>query len=121
MELITAELREILLANGLAARNHPHFDPLPVVKWFNPFGAETWLITELHPDDEDLAYGLCDLGTGMPELGHVSVREVTSIRFTGTVIGTGGTVAIERDLHWRPDKPLSVYVRLAHAAGRIVT
>ncbi|WP_431313082.1 DUF2958 domain-containing protein [Variovorax guangxiensis] len=28
---------------------------------------------------------------------------------------------MERDLHWRADKPLSAYVRLARALGRVVS
>lgn len=115
MDLITPELRECLLANGRAARDNPDFDPFPVLKWFNPCGAATWLITELDPNNEDLAYGLAHLGMGCPEVGHVSVRELASIRLMR------GALGIERDLHWRPDRPLSVYARLAMAAGRIVT
>jgi hypothetical protein len=70
---------------------------------------------ELDPDDEDLAWGLCDLGLGSPETGHVSVRELASIRLMR------GALGIERDLHWRADKPLSACLRLARAAGRIVS
>lgn len=114
MELITPELRWLLLANGEASRDNPHFDPHPMVKWFNPCGAATWLVAELNPDDEDQAYGLCDLGMGMPERGHVSVRELMSIRLMG------GALGIERDLHWTANKPLSEYARLARLAGRIV-
>lgn len=115
MNLITPELRILLLANGHTARDNPHFDPWPVLKWFNPCGSATWLITELDPDDEDLAYGLADLGLGSPETGHVSVRELSSIRLMR------GALSIERDLHWRADKPLSAYLRLARSAGRIVS
>ncbi|MET3916880.1 hypothetical protein ABID97_003662 [Variovorax sp. OAS795] len=114
MDLITTELRQQLLANGEASRANPHFDPHPVVKWFSPCGAATWLITELDPNDEDTAYGLGDLGMGSPELGHVSVRELTSIRLMRGMLG------IERDLHWKANKPLSTYARLARLAGRIV-
>jgi len=66
VDLITPELRVRLLANGQIARDNPRFDPWPVAKWFNPCGAATWLITELDPDDEDLAYGLMDLGWAAP-------------------------------------------------------
>lgn len=114
MELITPELRELLLANGEASRDNRHFDPFPVIKWFNPCGAATWLITELDPDDEDRAYGLCDLGMGTPEPGPVSLRELKSIRLMG------GALGIERDLYWKANKPLSEYARLARRAGRIV-
>jgi hypothetical protein len=58
---------------------------------------------------------LRDLGMGCPEVGHVSVFELASIRLMH------GALGIERDLHWRPDKPLSAYVRMALAAGRILT
>lgn len=115
MDLITPEQRILLLANGRTARDNPHFDPWPLLKWFNPCGAATWLISELDPDDEDLAHGLCDLGLGTPEIGLVSVRELYSIRLMG------GALGIERDLHWRADKPISAYARLARAAGRIVS
>lgn len=33
----------------------------PVVKIFTPDGNATWLLTELNPNDEYLAFGLCDL------------------------------------------------------------
>ena len=114
MDLITAERRILLLANGHNARDNPHFAPWPVLKWFNPCGAATWLITELDPDDEDVAYGLADLGFSCAELGHVSVRELSSIRLMR------GALGIKRDLSWRADKSLSAYARLARAAGRIV-
>jgi len=32
----------------------------PVVKIFTPDGNATWLLTELGPNDEYLAFGLCD-------------------------------------------------------------
>lgn len=114
MELITPELRMLLLANGEASRQNLRFDPYPVVKWFNPCGSATWLITELDPDTPDMAYGLVDLGMGFPEQGHVCVTELAAIRLMG------GALRIERDLYWRANKPLSEYARLARFAGRIV-
>lgn len=45
MDLITSELHILLLAKGHVARDTPHFDPSPVLKWFNPCGSATWLIT----------------------------------------------------------------------------
>lgn len=114
VDLITPELRQQLLANGEASRDNPRFDPHPLVKWFNPCGAAAWLITELDPGEEDLAYGLCDLGLGTPEIGVVSVRELYSIRLMG------GALGVERDLYWKANKPLSEYARLARLAGRIV-
>lgn len=85
-------------------------DHKPVVKLFNPCGSATWLISEL--DDDNIAYGLCDLGMGSPEIGFVSIAELQAIRLP---FGLG----IERDLHFRADKTLSEYAKEARAAGRI--
>jgi hypothetical protein len=65
MILLTPDLRERLLANG-RKRNVDH---VPVVKFFNPLGAGTWLATELGKDGDQL-FGLADLG--FPELGYFS-------------------------------------------------
>ena len=75
MILLTPELHERLLANG---RLHD-VDHVPVVKFFNPVGAATWLATELDEDDDTL-FGLADLGFGCPELGSFSLIEMASAR-----------------------------------------
>lgn len=114
IELITDEQRAQLLANGRQSIEQADFDPLPVVKLFTPNAGATWLLTEIDPDDQDRAFGLCDLGQGFPELGYVSLQELVSFR------GRWG-MPIERDLYFRVDKPISVYAREARRAGRIVT
>ena len=50
----------------------------PVVKYFTPFGAATWLISEI--DDENMMFGLCDLGQGFPELGYVHLQDLMSLK-----------------------------------------
>ncbi len=79
MKLLTKEQRERLLKNGRDQRNvkgtKAEKDFWPVVKLFNPAGAATWLLTELDPEDEDVAWGLCDLGQGFPEFGTVRISE----------------------------------------------
>jgi hypothetical protein len=45
MKLLTDELKTKLLANG-ANRDQDH---APVVKFFNPVGSATWLISEMDP------------------------------------------------------------------------
>jgi hypothetical protein len=72
--LIPDALRPLLVANG--ARDGDH---VPVLKLFNPAGPGTWLITELG-DDGDTLFGLCDLDMGFPELGSVSLSEITSVK-----------------------------------------
>jgi hypothetical protein len=109
--LLTDEQREQLLSNGRQSTENPHFDPPPVVKLFTPDAGATWLLTEL--DAEDLAFGLCDLGQGFPELGYVSLAELEGLRGRWDL-------PIERDLHFVADKPLSGYAREARLAGRIV-
>ena len=112
MNLISDELRAQLLANGRQSLTDEGFDPPPVVKLFTPDAGATWLLTGIDPDDEDHMLGLCDLGLGFPELGYVSLAELMSVR------GRLGLL-VERDLHFRADKPISAYAREARLAGRI--
>jgi hypothetical protein len=117
MTLITKALIEQLLANGRAQRaamdnGEDALNFKPVVKLFTPDAQCTWLLTELDPDD-GLAFGLCDLGMGEPELGYVSLVELQSVR------GKLG-LPIERDLHFEADKPISAYAAEARELRRIV-
>src|SRR3546814_6239208 len=82
MQLITDEQRERLLANGRRTAAGENIDPPPVVKLFTPDANATWLLTELDPAEPDLAFGLCDLGLGFPELGYVSLAELRRLRGT---------------------------------------
>lgn len=52
---------------------------LPAVYVFTPDAAATWVVWE-YSNEEQLAYGLCDLGMGFPEIGYVSVRELEEFR-----------------------------------------
>lgn len=119
MELFTDAHRAQLLANGResAAANDADklYDPVPVVKLFTPDAGATWLLSELDPyaeGDDDLAFGLCDLGLGFPELGYVRVSEIEGLR------GKLG-LPVERDQHVTLDKPLSHYADEARRARRI--
>ena len=67
MKLLTKDIIEQLLRNGrireqLAKSGKARADFIPVVKLFTPDGNCTWLLTELDPEDPDIAFGLCDLG-----------------------------------------------------------
>jgi len=112
-KLITDEQRAQLLVNGRQSLEQENFDPAPVVKLFTPDAGATWLLIEVDPDDHDHVFGLCDLGLGYPELGWVSLAELATVR------GRLG-LPVERDLHFTPQKRLSVYAREAGLAGRIV-
>ncbi len=116
--LLTKAIRERMIRNGRVmreaqeqGRREPDF--IPEVKLFNPCGAATWLLTELDPEEPDIAFGLCDLGMGCPELGSVRISELESIK------GPLG-IGIERDRHWNAKKSLSLYADEARIAGQIV-
>lgn len=118
MKLITHAQHQHLLAHGLANAEHmaageDAYDFLPVVKLFCPWSAATWLLSELDPDDEDIAFGLCDLGMGCPELGTVRLSELEAIR------GPAG-LRIERDRHFDATMSLSAYADEARRLGRVV-
>ena len=76
----------------------------PVVKLFNPVGNGTWLLTEMDPDT-NIAFGLCDLGS--PELGYVSINELSAVTLPFGL-------KIERDRHFKANKPLSEYTDNSH-------
>ena len=110
MKLLTEEQRTKLLANG-TRRGADH---KPVVKWFNPCGSGTWLVSELDPEyPDECAFGLADLGFGTPESGSIGLLELTEYR------GPFG-LGIERDIHFTASYPLSIYAEAARAAGHIV-
>jgi hypothetical protein len=114
MKILKKEQERRLLAQGQwnAGRERTE-DFKPIVKLFCPWSGATWLLSELDPDDPDLAFGLCDLGMGYPELGRVRLSELTSVR------GPGG-LGIERDRWFRANKTLNAYADEAHRHQRIV-
>ena len=111
--LLTDEQRTQLLANGRITAEGGDHDPQPVVKLFTPDAHATWLLTELDPEDGDTAYGLCDIGIGMPELGTVRISDLASI--VGPL-----KLPIERDLYFTAKRTLSEYMQLARMNGSII-
>src|SRR5690606_22722250 len=104
MMLLTPDLHAALRANAAAHHDALQFgtaepDPVPLVKFFNPVGAATWLATELHADGDTL-FGLADLGFGFPELGSFSLSELAGVRLP---FGLG----IERDVGFASSHSLS--------------
>ena len=117
MKLLLDTQRARLLANGQAntlrrKKGEDEIDFAPVVKLFTPDAGATWLLTEIDPDAPDIAFGLCDLGMGSPELGAVSLREIAALR------GRLG-LPVERDRHFRAVGTLLDYARKAAIAGGI--
>lgn len=113
MNLLTVPLREKLIANFRETEaNYGESDHWPVVRFFTPDAAATWLITEFNPE-EQLFFGLCDFGLGFPELGDVALGDLLAVR------GQLG-LPVERDRHWTAKGPISAYLNAAFAAGHIV-
>ncbi len=67
----------------------------------------------MDPDDPDRLFGLCDLGLGSPELGYVSLSELSRLR------GPSG-LPVERDRWFAADKTLGAYTAEARSLGRVV-
>jgi hypothetical protein len=116
MELITAELRERLLEQGrkqAPVRGTPdEIDFRPVVKLFTPDANCTWLLSEIDPENPDIAFGLCDLGMGCPELGSVSLSEIAAVR--GPL-----QLPVERDMFFEATKSITAYADEARGLGHI--
>jgi hypothetical protein len=111
--LITEDERQRLLAHGQARADGQAGDPLPVVRLFTPDAHLTWLLVSLDPADGDTAYGLIDLGLGMPELGAVKLSDLASI------VGPRQQ-PVMRDRYFQAVRPLSEYLRLMQENGGIV-
>ncbi|QJU60286.1 DUF2958 domain-containing protein [Sphingomonas sp. AP4-R1] len=116
MITLPPELRAQLRTNHDARRRADvasrRFDPSPVVKFFNPLSAATWLATELD-EDGDTLFGLTDFGFGCPELGSFSLSELRAIRLPYGLW-------IERDLGFEPLVRLSQWADTARRAGSIL-
>ena len=118
MKILTQVQHAQLVSNGRKQEplrgTDDEIDFRPVVKLFTPDANATWLLTEIDPENPDIAFGLCDLGMGCPEIGSVSLSEIASIR--GRL-----RLPVERDTHFEPDRTLSSYASAARSAGCIVT
>lgn len=111
MPLITDEQRAQMLGHGVARARGEAIDPHPVVKLYTLDAGAVWLLTELDADG-DRAYGLCDGGTGAPELGHVSLEALAAMR------GPRG-MRVAADPHFKSRQSLSAYVDQAVRDGSV--
>ena len=112
MPLVTVDERAQLLTHGAALAAGQGLDVSPVVRLFTPDAHATWLLVSLDPVDGDTAYGLIDLGIGMPALGTVKLSDLVSI------VGPHRQ-PVMRDRYFQPVRRLSEYLRLAEENGSI--
>jgi hypothetical protein len=110
--LVTDQQRAQLLSNGHARAVDAQADLWPVVRLFTPDAHATWLLAALNPADGDTAWGVCDVGIGIPELGTIKLSDLA------TIVGPQ-QMPVRRDLHFHAVRPMSEYLRLAQANGSI--
>lgn len=113
MDLFTEAQKQKLVNNGEPEnrdKDHP-----PVVRLYIPDTSCSWLLSEFVPSEQpDIAFGLCDLGMGYPELGSVSVEELEAV-------GKGRPFSVRRDDSFEAEYPMSVYSLAARNAQEITT
>ena len=87
MRLITKELEKRFEQFPLYSQDEKGFEAVIAVKYFNPFGSGTWLITEAEKQEDGdwLLFGYCHIFKW--EWGYVMLSELESVGF------------IERDLY----------------------
>lgn len=95
-------MKKVMLVTKEIAKNLPALyandgkkpeDVQVIFKVFNPYGNQTWYVTEGNLETGEL-YGLADLGNGTPEMGYMSLQEFEQIK-----IGKYG-LPLERDRHY---------------------
>ncbi len=93
MKLMTKEIEKKLMKKPYGSTDGMGMNAPLVVKYFNPYGAGTWLITEGDklPNGDWMLYGYCHIQDW--EWGSVSLSELEHLRVPPFGMG------IERDLY----------------------
>ena len=96
MNLLTEEIIERFKQYPLYSQEDKGFDSLVLVKYFNPVGAGTWLITEAEPQEDGdwLLFGYCHIYCW--EWGYLSLKELQDLKLPFGL-------TIERDFYTRKD------------------
>ena len=91
MKLMTKDLETRFESFPLYSQESKGFDATVVVKYFNPFGAGTWIITEgeIQDDGDWLLFGYCHIFCW--EWGYVMLSDLQTVGI------------IERDLYISKD------------------
>ncbi len=92
MKLMTREIEEKLAQCPLGSKDGQGYEAEVVVKYFNPCGAGTWLITEgeKQEDGDWLLFGMCHIFEW--EWGYVMLSELENLKLPFGL-------TIERDLY----------------------
>lgn len=94
MKLLTEEIKKSFKKYPLYSQDGKGMDSVVLVKYFNPVGSGTWLITEAEEqeDGDYLLFGYCHISCW--EWGYVLLSELQNLKLP---FGLG----IERDLFIR--------------------
>lgn len=103
MLLMTKELEKKFEKYPLYSQDGKGLESEVVVKYFNPCGAGTWLITEGEKQDDGnwLFYGYCHLFEW--EWGYIMLSELESVRLPFGL-------SIEREIYGREGKKVKEYL-----------
>ena len=99
MKLVTKELEEKFKKYPFDSQEDLLGNAKVIVKYFNPVGVGTWLITEAEKQENGkyLFFGYCHLGDDLnAEFGYVSQEELENIKLPFGL-------KIERDMYLRED------------------
>ena len=88
---------------------------VPLVEIFMTNTSCRFLLTELHPYDYDVAYGLCDFGKGNPEMGYVNIKKLQS------PLNYLRLVRLRRNENFVGKYQISAYKAAAQSLGKITT
>ncbi len=111
MKLFTQSQYDRLIENGKPENRDK--DHAPVVKLFLPGANAAFLLNELDIT-QPMAFGLCDLGHGCPELRYVDLDELFNLT---TPWGT----TVERDEYFEGQYPMSIYSEAARICEYVTT
>lgn len=92
MNLLTDEIKELFKQYPLYSQDGKGMDSVVIVKYFNPCGAGTWLITEAEEqeDGDYLLFGYCHISCW--EFGYLLLSELQNLKLPFGL-------TIERDLY----------------------
>ena len=106
--LITKAEYEQLVANYEANKGiESTTDFKPVVKLFNSWGSQTWLLSEI--DEKGIFFGVCDMGQGQPELGYSHLPQMYHVL----------QHKLEKDRWFTASKTITEYANEARNRGYI--
>ena len=112
MKRLTKEQHDMLIQNGRHIETYGDDDVMPVTKLFSSDGNQTYLLFAVDDCDHDLAYALCDLGVGTPEIGTIRLSKVANGQ-------TSFGLSVEFDPNWKPTMSMHEYIEKARKDGRL--